>query len=143
MILADTNILLRSVHPHYSLAKNVLMELRIRSESLCLAPQNLVEFWAVATRPRNENGFGLTATQAASELRNIQDFFRLLLYTPQVVEKFKEILLAQGVSGKQTHDAHLVAVMQVHSVTSILTFNEEDFKRYPGITVLNPAAQYL
>jgi len=30
-------------------------------------------------------------------------------------------------------------VMQVYSVTAILTFNGNDFKRYPGITVLNPA----
>jgi hypothetical protein len=29
--------------------------------------------------------------------------------------------------------------MQVHLVTSILTFNDRHFKRYPEIKVLNPA----
>ncbi len=142
MILADTNILLRSVHPQhplYSLARNALSELRLRNEALCVAPQNLVEFWAVATRPPDENGLGMTARQAAKELSDVQDFFRLLLYTPQVLETWQRIVLAQAVSGKQTHDAHLVAMMQVHSVASILTFNHGDFKRYPGITALNPA----
>jgi predicted nucleic acid-binding protein len=43
------------------------------------------------------------------------------------------------VSGKQAHDAHLVAVMLVYAVTDILTFNIADFRRYPGITVLDPA----
>jgi asparagine synthase (glutamine-hydrolysing) len=36
-------------------------------------------------------------------------------------------------------NAHLVAVMQVYSVTDILTFNVEDSRRFPGITVLDPA----
>jgi hypothetical protein len=40
---------------------------------------------------------------------------------------------------QQAHDAHLVAMMQVNSVASILTFNGKHFPRYPGITVLNPA----
>jgi predicted nucleic acid-binding protein len=45
----------------------------------------------------------------------------------------------QGVAGKQTHDAHLVAVMQVHSVPSILTFNGAHFTRFPGVGVIDPA----
>jgi len=50
----------------------------------------------------------------------------------------RRIVLTQGVIGKQTDDAHIVAMMEVHSVTSILTFNDAHFIRYPGITVLNP-----
>ena len=48
-------------------------------------------------------------------------------------------MLAHNVAGKKVHDAHLVAMMQAHSIRSILTFNEADFKRYPGIAMLNPA----
>jgi hypothetical protein len=36
------------------------------------------------------------------------------------------------------HDARLVAVMRVHSLTHILTFNTTDFIRYPAITVVHP-----
>jgi predicted nucleic acid-binding protein len=56
-----------------------------------------------------------------------------------VLEAWRRIVLAQGVSGKQAHDAHIVAMMEVHSVTSILTFNDMHFRRYPGITPVNPA----
>jgi predicted nucleic acid-binding protein len=35
-------------------------------------------------------------------------------------------------------DARLVAAMNVHAITSILTFDVDDFKRYPGIRVLHP-----
>jgi predicted nucleic acid-binding protein len=141
VILTDTNILLRSVHPqhpHYASAKNSVAKLRLRNEALCVAPQNLVEFWAVATRSQSENGLGMTAAQAAKELTEIQDFFRTLVYTPEVTQAWQRIVFAQGVSGKQTHDAHLVAIMQVNAVRSVLTFNETHFTRFPGITVLSP-----
>ncbi|HEY6345646.1 MAG TPA: PIN domain-containing protein [Bryobacteraceae bacterium] len=127
MVLTDTNILLRSIHPHhahYAAAKSALNALRLRNEALCVAPQNLVEFWAVATRPRNENGLGLTTAQAANELTAIQDFFRVLPYTREVTRAWQRIVTTQAISGKQTHDAHLVAIMQVNSVRSILTFNK-------------------
>ena len=52
--LVDTNILLRSLHPehpHYAIAQDAIATLR-RRDMLCIAPQNLIEFWAVATRQR-------------------------------------------------------------------------------------------
>jgi hypothetical protein len=59
-----------------------------------------VEFWTVATRPHDDNGLGLTTTQAANELTAVQDFFRLLLYTPEVTDAWKRIVATQGVSGR-------------------------------------------
>ncbi len=72
MILVDTNILLRSLHPqhpHYGPTKSALKLLRLRNETLCVAPQNLVEFWGVATRPLNENGLGMTVARVACQGR--------------------------------------------------------------------------
>jgi predicted nucleic acid-binding protein len=140
-VLADTNVLLRSLypdHPHYSAAENALTTLRLRGETLCIAPQNLIEFWAVSTRPRDDNGLGMTSAKAASEITNLRRFFQLLSSSPEVLETWQQMVINMGVSGKQTHDAHLVAVMQVHSVAHILTFNTSHFKRFPGITVLDP-----
>jgi predicted nucleic acid-binding protein len=60
--LIDTNVLLRSVqgksaeHPSVVSAIALLLE---KGEELFLAPQVLVEFWAVATRPVDANGFDL------------------------------------------------------------------------------------
>jgi predicted nucleic acid-binding protein len=48
------------------------------------------------------------------------------------------MVLALEITGKQTHNAHLAAVMEVHSVTNILTFNTSHFGRFPGIRVLDP-----
>lgn len=44
-----------------------------------------------------------------------------------------------GVSGKPSHDARLVAAMQVHRLTAILTFDRKGFSRFPGIEVVDPA----
>jgi predicted nucleic acid-binding protein len=44
------------------------------------------------------------------------------------------------VSGKDTHDARLVAAMLAHQVGSILTFNVQDFARYPQVAVIDPKA---
>jgi hypothetical protein len=43
------------------------------------------------------------------------------------------------VLGKPSHDARLVAAMQVHGIKDILTFDRTGFTRYSGIEVVNPA----
>jgi len=124
--------------------KTALSTLRLRNEILCITPQNLIEFWAVATRPVNDNGLGLTIAEAESEIVGIRRFFRLLPYappyTPKVPEIWQRLVVQHGVSGKQTHDAHLVASMKVHGVQRILTLNGADFERYDSIEVIAPAS---
>jgi predicted nucleic acid-binding protein len=141
-ILADTNVLLRSLypeHPHYSAAERALAVLRHRGDTLCIAPQNLIEFWAVATRPRSENGLGMSLARAESQIADLRGLFHLLPATADVLNVWQHLVIDHDVRGKKSHDAHLVAVMQVYSVTGILTFNTADFRRFPGITLLDPA----
>src|ERR1700683_5449942 len=140
--LIDTNVLLRllqPLHPQYSIAATAVAELRKQRADLCVAPQNLVEFWVVATRPVVNNGLGMSPLMIAGELRALNGLFRLLEGKPGVAGAWEMLVGKHLVSGKQAHDAHLVAVMLVYAVTSILTFNIADFQRYPGITVLDPA----
>jgi len=54
MILLDTNLLTRitrSADPQAGLARAAVQTLLGRGERLIVVPQNLYEFWAVATRP--------------------------------------------------------------------------------------------
>jgi hypothetical protein len=81
-VLVDSNILLRSLHPghpHSAIAENSVAALGLRNETLCIAPQILIEFWAVATRPRDDNGLGLAPDRAAAELVSLRRLFRLLV----------------------------------------------------------------
>lgn len=141
-VLLDTNILTRAVqpgHPMHSDAVGAVAALRKQGEVLCLVPQNLVEFWVVCTRPVAQNGLGLSPAEAQAELTRLKALFVLLDETPAVYPRWEQLVAQHQVSGKNAHDARLVAAMLVHGLSRLLTFNVSDFVRYPGITVLEPA----
>ena len=142
-ILIDTNILMRSTDTSsvdFLIARRALHVLRQRGSDLCLAPQNIIEFWAVATRRREDNGLGMSHPEVAVEVRKLRRLFQILWTTPEVFEVWLRLVTQSQVTGKQTHDAHLVAVMQAYAISSVLTFNGAHFRRFPGINVLDPRA---
>ncbi len=106
---------------------------------LCVAAQNLIEFWRVCTRPIDKNGLGLSPSEADRELTRLESLTVLLADSSAIYPEWRRITLAHGVSGVQVHDARLVAVMNLHGVRSIVTFNTKDFLRYPGLEVRHPA----
>jgi predicted nucleic acid-binding protein len=137
----DTNVLLRSIddgHVAQPIAQKGLFALRDRGETLSIFPQNLIEFWAVATRPVANNGLGLNTAEAETELINLKKLFVLLPDTPDIFPEWERIVLQFKVSGNQAHDARLVAAMIVHDVSHLLTFNTSDFKRFTSITAVCP-----
>ena len=60
-----------------------------------------------------------------------------------IFPEWERLVLQYRVSGKQAHDARLVAAMNVHNLTQLLTFNTSDFKRFTGITAVNPESFLL
>jgi predicted nucleic acid-binding protein len=139
--LADTNILVRAIekhHPSGHHARNALKVLRRNGDRVCVTAQNVVEFWSVCTRPVARNGLGLSPQQVARHVSRIDGLFHFLPDVPQIYEEWKRLVRAQAVSGLQVHDARLAAAMKVYGVASILTFNVDDFRRFPGIGVLHP-----
>ena len=110
-------------------------------DSLHIASQNIIEFWVVATRPVSENGLGLTIDQALHEVVRLKRFFILLPELP-LQSEWERLVVTFRVSGKNGHDARLVAAMSVHRLDRILTFNVADFTRYTGIKVLDPKAVF-
>lgn len=139
--LIDTNILLRSIDPSHSMnaaAVQKLRALREQGEQLCITPQNLIEFWNVYTRPRDRNGLGRTPAEATAELRQLKVFFSFLPDTAAVYPEWERLVTAYDVKGVKVYDARLVAVMRVHGLTHILTFNTDDFARFVEITAVYP-----
>jgi len=137
----DTNILLRSIdegHPAQAIAENAISKLRNRGETAFVFPQNLVEFWAVATRPVANNGFGWSVERAADELGNLKRLFVVLDHSDATLPEWEKLVTRHRVIGKQAHDAHLVAAMIAHGVSDLITFNVADFKRYTEITAIDP-----
>src|ERR1041385_2410537 len=117
--LVDTNVLLRLVqknHPMRPAARRALITLRRQGEELCITPQNIIEFWAVATRPIANNGLGLSADEAAREVRKLRRIFALRPDAPAVFAEWEGLVAQHQVMGKQAHDARLVAVMKAHGL---------------------------
>ncbi|MYA98341.1 PIN domain-containing protein [Candidatus Poribacteria bacterium] len=143
--LVDTNVLLRfSRHedPRYQIVQHTVHKLEAEEHQLRTTSQNFAEFWNVATRPANQNGFGHTVFETEQLLLGLEKFFRLLPDSPDVYPEWKRLVVKYDVSGVQVHDARLAAAMIVHNVKHILTFNVTDFQRYTdeGIEVVNPRA---
>lgn len=143
-ILLDTNILLRYADSHhvlYPVASQAINTLSQQNNVLCIAPQNCVEFWNVATRPIERNGFGMNLSQADAALQVMEQLFSLLSDAASIYPEWRQLVTNFGVSGIQVHDARLVAIMRVNQISHILTFNTKDFVRYiaDGIVAVNPS----
>ena len=139
--LVDTNAILRAAdlaHTSSQEARNAMRVLFRQGSRLCLAKQSLVESWVVATRPRDVNGFGLSAQFAAAQILRAQKVFYILRETDEIYRQWQTLVLQNQVLGKAAHDARLVAAMRVHGIENILTYNGADFRRYEGIRILRP-----
>lgn len=141
--LVDTNVLLRSIQPLHPMHKDAVaatLNLKARGEKLCIIPQNLIEFWVVATRPVSANGLELSVAGAAKELKRLKRFFPLRRDAPAIYTMWEKLVVQHEVMGKPSHDARLVAAMLMHKLTHILTFNTGDFKRFSSITAVDPTS---
>jgi len=143
--LVDTNVLLRfsdRTHTRHPAVRVAIRKLRAEGHRLRATPQNFAEFWNVATRPVERNGFGLTPANADRLLRLAERLFLWLPDSPAVYPEWRRLVVSHAVSGVQIHDARLVAAMIIHGVTHILTFNTTDFVRYTalGIVAVDPLA---
>lgn len=134
--LTDTSIITRTIHtgnPSQQTVIDALAKLRTRGETMCVVPQNLIEFWAVATRPIASNGLGLSVEDAENEIAKVKLHFVLKTENETIFENWEKLVKDFSVSGKTTHDARIVAAMQTHQIENLLTFNVADFKRYSSI----------
>jgi predicted nucleic acid-binding protein len=140
-MLIDTSVLIRTLQPHHSLyvpADRAIRLLPEQGRKLHIVAQNLIELWAVSTRPLQQNGLGMSPDHAAAELERIKGLFLLLPETPAIYPAWEALVTRHRVLGKVAHDARLVAAMQVHGLTAILTFDKTGFTRYPGIEGVHP-----
>lgn len=141
--LCDTNIFLRLAKkndPARQVVLDALRELRVRKEELCYTSQVLGEFWNVCTRPASaRGGLGLSCAETERKARLIERHFHFLPDSLLTHQEWRRLIVAHSVVGVQVHDARLVASMNAHRITHLLTFNGDDFQRFQGIMIINPA----
>jgi predicted nucleic acid-binding protein len=141
ILLVDTNILLRyfnPAHPDCALTRRAVASVVNRVGVACVVPQVIYEFWVVATRSKEKNGFNRLITEVEQDVGFILQTFRFLADNERVFSEWKSLVATHAVIGKTAHDARLAAAADVHGVRHLLTFNTPDFRRFDRLTLHDP-----
>ena len=89
--------------------------------------------------PWRKNGLGMAVADVEVAVSDLIETFDLLLDEAGIFDHWRALVVANQVKGKVSHDARLVAAMQWHGISRILTFNTADFSRFAGVQALTPA----
>jgi predicted nucleic acid-binding protein len=136
-VLSDTNILLRLRDvddPQHEACITALERLAERGAVLCVCTQVFIEYWVVATRPREVNGLGVSPEDAARDLEAFTQSLLWLDEPPNIGAGWRDLAGQYAVRGRQAHDTRPVALLVSH----ILTLNPGDFRRYAEVACLTP-----
>ena len=138
-VFVDANILIyaRQAHsPFHNDALSKLAALDAAGHPLWTSRQVLREYLAGMSRPN------LTAAPPpmADLIADVHLFLTKFIVVedgPAVTHHLLGLLATVSCLGKQVHDANLVATMQAHGISRLLTHNVADFKRFAAyITVI-------
>lgn len=144
LILVDSGVLLRLMEradPQNGVIRQAVRTLTARGDELVTAVQNVAEFWNACTRlVTARGGLGLDIGETDRRARVLERILTILAEHPTAFRLWRQLVVTHAVQGRQVHDARLVALMQAHGITHILTLNGSDFTRYPGITPIDPAS---
>ena len=72
-------------------------------------------------------------------MAKIEALLTLLPDTPDAYPEGKRLVIKYGAQGVQVHDTRLVAAMNVHGVTQLLTINIRDFLRFRSPGAVHPS----
>lgn len=139
-LYVDAGVLIRFAATEDDLhdaCRKATLSLARQGYALCASSQAFREWWVVITRPRASNGYGFDLEIASLMLDRLVEIFVPLQDLPTTFERWRALVAAHRVSGRQAHDANHVATMLDHGIGTILTLDERDFRRY-GVRILHP-----
>ena len=141
LILLDTNILVYaadSLSIYHQPAKSFRDKGRDGEFSICLAPQNLFEFYAVITDSRRVSQ-PLSPQAAAAEIASYYCHPNITtLSQAKITEAVFDLLAKRPVERQQVFDLVLVATMLANNVRKICTYNQDHFTKFDEIAVITP-----
>ena len=139
LALLDTNVLIYSADTrsaHHETCAKLIDDAAAGFVEACLAPQVLLEFYAVVTRsgavarPR-------TSGEAAAEVEKYAQTFRIISPPNDLAGRVISLVRQTAVAGPAVFDVALASTMLANDVSRIYTY-DQGFSRIPGITVLTP-----
>jgi predicted nucleic acid-binding protein len=142
IVVLDTNILLRLVHaasPEHAVCQEAVRRIVELGGELAITSQIAVEFWVVATRPRDVNGFGWPPNMARTKLDEILAEVTILTEPAEATRDWLDLVTTCSVSGKRAHDVRIASSLRAGRVRHLLTLNPSDFTDIPDIILIHPA----
>jgi predicted nucleic acid-binding protein len=143
-VVVDTGVLLRAFDrsdpEQQRLIFRALRKLWSNGDELVTTAQNVAEFWNVSTRPASaRGGYGLPISVVEQRVQLIERLGPVLPFSLRAYREWRRLSVAHQITGVSVHDARIVASMWDAKISQILTMNDADFRRYPGLTILTPA----
>jgi predicted nucleic acid-binding protein len=138
-VLVDTNVLIYahlSLSPLHAAARARLEELENAGTELWISRQTLREYLHATTTPGVLTDT-ISIPDLLDDIRHVLGRFHIAEEGPQATESLLFLMSSVPITGKQVHDAALVATMQANRIGKLLTHNSGDFARFGAfITVL-------
>ena len=138
----DTNVLIRArftAAPGHEIARARLDDAFHGIEKPRISRQIVREYLAVVTRPQIWSS-PLAVSDALGDADWFLSAFDVLEDGPEVTRVLAALCREIRVAGRQIHDANVVATMLAHGETHLLTFDQEDFRRYADrVVLIDPA----
>jgi predicted nucleic acid-binding protein len=131
-VFLDTNILIRAnvaTAPLHKEARQALYNLANANAEMWLSRQVLREYLVNVTRPQtyaNPAPLPLVIKQVQYFLSNLN----IAEDNAEVTTQLLKLVESLSISGKQMHDANIVATMQIYEIKTLLTHNVKDFQRF-------------
>jgi len=140
--LLDTNILIYALDPtssFYPACDALLERTKTAGAGLCIAPQNLAEFYAIVTNARRVP----TPRTPTETLAVIEQFLErpgleLLPVPTDIVARWIALARRCPVVGGDLFDLQLIATMLGNGITRIYTLNRDDFVHFSELEVIVP-----
>lgn len=139
----DANVLVYATNdadPLHGRARKLVQELAVGGDIIYLFWPVITAYLRVVTHP----GLLKPPVALSRAVENVERLLRLAhVRSPGEGADhwtfFRDTLEETGATGNLVHDAHLVALMRQHGVTTIWT-HDRDFRKFDGIRVRDPFA---
>lgn len=135
-VVVDTNVLLAATDRSRAAHVNATSFLNEDERRLALTPQIVREYVAVATRPAGANGLGLSGEDAVANVQEFLSDMELLSEGREATSHLLDLVTHRLATGKQVHDANIVAVALTHHAGAIVTDNTRHFVRFEDRIVI-------
>lgn len=142
LYLLDTNILVYATDitsPFYDSCRTI-RDKGLKGEIIvCVAPQVLLEFFAVVTSPKRVTK-PMKSDKAIEEVQKYLEADKIIKIYPEKDTLIKALELAKeyGVKGQEVFDLQIVATMLTNEVTNIYTYDLNHFSKFKDINVYVP-----